>query len=188
MTFLFTNETFLYQILMTRSFVQNIYHSLVRQEGGSPKLEATKGFIGWIHIACASQRQTQNGQSVQLSVFRKFGILVNYWQHHSTPQPLTRPCWSAAGQWTVPMTLMICGWGKMTTITILCNSRDYVWCNMWWLLTRYQAWAADNSQGNVSHTQWLSQMLVARPAGVHFSGFYCFILSLVLLKVDKEFY
>ena len=66
MTFLFTNETFLYQILMTRSFVQNIYHSLVRQEGGSPKLEATKGFIGWIHIhiACASHRQTQNGQSV----------------------------------------------------------------------------------------------------------------------------
>lgn len=52
MTFLFTNETFLYQILMTRPFVQNIYHSLVRQEGESPKLEATKGFIGWIHIHC----------------------------------------------------------------------------------------------------------------------------------------
>ena len=64
MTFLFTNETFLYQILMTRSFVQNIYHSLVRQEGESPKLDVTKGFIGWIHIACASHRQTQNGQSV----------------------------------------------------------------------------------------------------------------------------
>ena len=140
--------------------VQLIYHSL---EGGSSILEErTKSFIGWMHTL---HGQTKWSICIQISrTSWTFNIII------CLHVIFTRPTEEKVFHWRwfwgllTLMTLMISGWGKMTTITTIIP-RHYTWCNMPWVPTIHSL--PTKTRGGTVSPSHCRTLPAARPADVH---------------------